>query len=197
MAHDGSSQPKNGDPQKKALGMLRLGKAPDEVVSRLLKEGMTQAEAEALVERADDALQDELRRGTPPKAKALDGVDREWDRTQIEPQLEKGRKWIGAVAILYVLGGLMFFFLTQNTMVLVVNLVLAGIQAGLWLWAKQNLLPAAVTALVLFVTVHLASAVVDPSSLFQGIIVKVIFIVVLAQTIRTALEARALRGANA
>jgi hypothetical protein len=200
--------------------MLRTGKTPDEVVARLVKRGMSEGDAAQLVERADDALQEELAGARGKKsidrclqcgkpmakraqfcdgcgARVIDEHDRDWDRTQIAPHLEKGRKWIGAVAILYALGGVMFFVMTEDPMVLVVNLVLAAIQVGLWQWAKSSLLPAAVTALALFVTVHLASAIIEPESLVRGIIVKIIFITVLIQTIRAALEARSLQSANA
>jgi hypothetical protein len=205
---------------KTAQSMLRTGKTPDEVVARLVKRGMSEGDAAQLVERADDALQEELAGARGKKsidrclqcgkpmakraqfcdgcgARVIDEHDRDWDRTQIAPHLEKGRKWIGAVAILYALGGVMFFVMTEDPMVLVVNLVLAAIQVGLWQWAKSSLLPAAVTALALFVTVHLASAIIEPESLVRGIIVKIIFITVLIQTIRAALEARSLQSANA
>src|SRR5262245_30998569 len=116
---------------KTAQSMLRTGKAPDEVVARLVKKGMSEGDAVELVERADDALQNELAGARGKKsvdrclqcgkpmakraqfcdgcgARVIDEHDREWDRTQIAPHLEKGRKWIGAVAILYALGGVMF-----------------------------------------------------------------------------------------
>jgi hypothetical protein len=130
-------------------------------------------------------------------AKVLDDVDEFHFRSNIEPAMKKGAQWIGAVAILYVLGGILMYAMNEDTTVLAFNLVLAAIQAGLWQWAKRSLLPAAIAALVLFVTVHLASAVIEPESIIRGIFIKVVFLVVLARAIQAGLEARKLRRAGA
>lgn len=54
---------------------------------------------------------------------------------------------------------------------------------GLFLWARRNPFPAAVVGLVLFVSVHLFEAVMDPHSLYRGLIMKAIVIVVLARAV--------------
>ncbi len=119
-------------------------------------------------------------------------------RTKIEPAMQRGAKWIGVMGILYVFGGIVYYAMAEDPLVLVVNLVLAAIHAGLWHWAKRSLLPAAVSALVLFVTVHLLNAVMDPATLVQGVVVKVIFLVALARAMTAGLEARRLeRGLDA
>lgn len=63
----------------------------------------------------------------------------------------------------------------------------------LFLWARRNPLPAAITGLVLFVSVHLLDAVADPSALVRGIIVKIIIVVVLARAIAAGVRHRKLR----
>jgi hypothetical protein len=216
LTQDSAKQKAQAQGRKQALEMLRAGKTPEEVAGALVKKGLSQKQAERIASRADDAVQAEIS-GRPARvcvqcgervsrraqfcdacgAKQPDEHDREFYRTQLEPNLVKGRKWIGAVAILYALGGIAFFLLTENPAVLIINLVLAAVQTGLWYWAKTNLLAAAVTALAIFVTVHLASAIIEPSSIFQGIVIKVVFVMVLAQTIRTAMEARSVSGAMA
>ena len=204
--------------RKTALRMLRSGKSTETVVAHLQGDGIDRKAAQRLVERVDDRLQEELHGGKRAEggcaqcgeampadarfcehcgAKVLDEHEQDWHRTQIEPHLVKGRKWIGAVAILYALGGIVVFALTENGLVMGVNFALALIQTGLWFWAKSSLLPAAVTSLVLFVTVHLASAVIDPSTIVSGIFIKVVFVMVLLQTIRAGLQVRSLRAARA
>lgn len=194
----------------KALKLLRDGLSPEQVTKRLLKGGLTEAEATRAVERADDRLQTELEEtsraacsqcGKPLAESATfcdacgtkvpDAATLHFHRTQIQPYLIKGRKWLGAMCILYALGGILFGVVMESMLVLAINMVLAGIQFGLWQWSKKNLLPAAITSLVLFVTLHLVDAVADPASLARGILVKVLFVIALAQAIRAGLEARA------
>ncbi|HMR09692.1 MAG TPA: hypothetical protein PKA88_28135, partial [Polyangiaceae bacterium] len=105
--------------------------------------------------------------------------------------------WLGAMAILYAIGGIVYGGMLEDVAVGAVNLVLAGVQTGLWQWSTKSLLPAAVTSLVMFVTIHLLEAVVDPASLVRGLLIKVLFITGLVQTIRAALETRSLLGRGA
>ncbi len=55
-------------------------------------------------------------------------------------------------------------------------------------------LAAAVVSLVLFLTLHLANAVLEPSSIYKGMIVKVLFIVVLVKAIQAGYEIHRLRN---
>ena len=197
--------------RRRALRWLRSGVTPEDAVGRLERDGLSAKAAARVVQRADDRLQAELQgevgdvcvscgetlnRGDAfcdsCGTKVLTATDRHYHQTQIEPHLEKGRKWLGAMAILYALGGLLFGVVQQSMLIFAINLVLAGVQTGLWLWSKKNLLPAAVTSLVLFVSIHLLDAITDPASIFRGIIMKVLFIAALVQAIRAGLSARTL-----
>lgn len=74
--------------------------------------------------------------------------------------------------------------------ILALNLVLAAIMAGLWVWGKKAALPAIIAALAVFVTVHVANALVDPASIVQGLAMKIIGTVILVRGVRSGLEAR-------
>lgn len=78
----------------------------------------------------------------------------------------------------------------QVKLLLLVNLVLGGIYLGLWRWAKANPFMAALTALILFISVHVISAVVEPKTLVQGVLIKVLFIVALVRAVKAGAEAR-------
>jgi hypothetical protein len=82
------------------------------------------------------------------------------------------------------------------TMTLVVNLVLAVLYLGMWIWARTNALAASVTALLLFVTTIGVSAVLEPKTLAQGILVKILFLAALAKAISAGYEERARRRAT-
>jgi hypothetical protein len=78
------------------------------------------------------------------------------------------------------------------TMQLAINIGLAAMFFGLWVWAKRNVLGACVTALLLFITVFAINAAVDPKTLGQGVIVKVLFVAALVKAISAAQQERKL-----
>jgi hypothetical protein len=139
-------------------------------------------------------------------------------------------KWIGVLAILFAVSGVIMFFFQQSQtsaalaklsafqddevlapiegktytagelrkvvereplQILIVNVIVAGLMLGLWVWAKRAPLPAIACAFALFIVVHVGSAIVDPTSIAKGFIVKVAAIAVLAKGLKAALAARA------
>jgi hypothetical protein len=81
---------------------------------------------------------------------------------------------------------------SEPRQLLLLNIFLAGLMGGLWLWAKKSVLPAMLVALAVFATVHVASAMMDPKTIVQGIYIKIFAIVVLTRGVRAALAARKL-----
>jgi len=73
---------------------------------------------------------------------------------------------------------------------LILNLVLAAIMFGLWRYSRKSPLVAIITALAVYGSVIVLNAIVDPKSIVQGIIVKIIVIGILIRGIRMALELR-------
>lgn len=80
----------------------------------------------------------------------------------------------------------------QVKLLLGVNIGLAAIYLGLFFWARRNPLAATVTALILFITVIAINAVLEPATLAQGILVKILFIAALAAAISAAQRERKL-----
>jgi cytochrome bd-type quinol oxidase subunit 2 len=80
--------------------------------------------------------------------------------------------------------------------ILALNLVLAAIMAGLWVWGKRAALPAIIAALAVFVTVHVANALVDPATIVQGLAMKIIGTVILVRGVRSGLESRRIEQAQ-
>jgi membrane-associated HD superfamily phosphohydrolase len=110
-----------------------------------------------------------------------------------------------AVSILQFLGGILIYFLFKGNrpydmtqeeyertlnLTLVVVLGLGVIFALLGFWARKAPLPSAIVGLVLFVSVHLLDALVDPTALVRGWLVKIIVIVVLIKAIQAGLKHR-------
>ena len=76
----------------------------------------------------------------------------------------------------------------ERTIMLVVglNALLSFIYLGLWFWAKTKPLPATLSALILFGTVWLASAAIDPTELVKGILIKIIILAFLIKAVDSA-----------
>ncbi len=68
----------------------------------------------------------------------------------------------------------------------------AAVFFALFFWARRQPLPAAIVGLALFVTLHLVDAIVDPTSLARGWLMKIIIVVVLVRAIQAGLQHRKL-----
>lgn len=81
-------------------------------------------------------------------------------------------------------------------LLLAVNVALAVIYFGLWFWAKKNAYAASLVALLLFITVIVISAVWDPKTLAQGVLVKILFTAALVKAVTAGREERRILGAT-
>ena len=79
----------------------------------------------------------------------------------------------------------------EPTMVLVVNFTLTVIFIGLYFWARKAPFPAIVTAFAVFVVVHFVNFLFDPTTIVQGLLIKIIGVAVLVAGIKAALADRA------
>lgn len=74
--------------------------------------------------------------------------------------------------------------------VFALNYLLAAIMFGLFLWGLHAPFPAMVTALCVYLAVIVLNFIVEPTSLFQGILIKVLVIMALVAGIKASLVAR-------
>ena len=122
---------------------------------------------------------------------------------ELHKQARKAAGALLAVAILQWVFGAILIAIAESeeelrnmevrVVVYAVVFIIGAIFFALCLWARKNPLPAAITGLVLFVSIHLLDAAVDPTSLVRGIIVKIIIVVVLARAISAGIRYRKLR----
>ncbi len=68
--------------------------------------------------------------------------------------------------------------------------LIAAVFFGLAFWARKNPLPAAIAGLVAFVTLHAIEAVIEPSSLVQGWLIKIFVVAGLIAAIRAGVDHR-------
>lgn len=100
-----------------------------------------------------------------------------------------------AVTILELLGTSFMFFVMAPAPPPPIEIAIAygivAIFAGLYVWARSSPYPACIAGLSLYILIHLLSALVEPSSLAQGIIIKVVVVLVLVGSIRNIHRYRA------
>jgi hypothetical protein len=106
--------------------------------------------------------------------------------------LRSARKSLLWVAGLTTLAGLLLFAGSSGDDVagLMSSLVFAAVYVGLWQWAKQQPLGATAAGLGIYVTLQLGMAAIDPSTILQGVLVKIAIIVVLVRGVRAAVMLR-------
>jgi predicted nucleic acid-binding Zn ribbon protein len=75
----------------------------------------------------------------------------------------------------------------QVKAIIVANFILAGVFIGLFIWAGFNPFAASLTGLVLYVTLLVIAAAMDPLTLIQGWLIKIIIISALIAGIKTSL----------
>lgn len=116
------------------------------------------------------------------------------------PALRSARNWILGVGILYMVSAVLItammgvdFGSDVGMMILGTNAALLAIHIGLFIWAKKAPFAAAVVALCLFFTVHLINAILDPTTIYQGLIIKIAFLVILIKAVKAGQYANQLR----
>lgn len=120
----------------------------------------------------------------------------------LKKKMKSARGALLAVAILQcVTGALVYFLLSQSNdpavqsavaVTVTIVLVIGAVYFGLWHWAKTSPFPAAVVGLVTYVTLLLAGAAFDPSTLLQGILIKAIIIAILIKAVSAGAQHRKL-----
>ncbi len=125
---------------------------------------------------------------------------------ELKKKMKSARGALLAVAIIQVVVGFILYaalageagkpnsLMTQADLniMLVVILVIGAIYFGLWAWAKSAPFPAALTGLILYITIWFAEILMDPAAILQGILIKIIIIAVLVKAVQAGLEYRKL-----
>lgn len=115
--------------------------------------------------------------------------------------VRKGRNSLYVVAGIFALYGLIYYAMNDQAQdaiaLLVTNIVLAVVFLMLGYWSMKKPIAALISGLSLFVAIHLLNAIVDPMTLVQGILIKVLVIVYLVRALQSAFEAQKIsKGLN-
>ncbi len=108
--------------------------------------------------------------------------------------LRKARNTLFFIAALSFGIGL-FYMVTQNASdVFITYSIMALIYLVLGFWSQKKPLIALVLALLVYLTTTVISGIVDPATIYKGIIIKVFIIVFLAKGINSALHVRKMKA---
>jgi len=85
---------------------------------------------------------------------------------------------------------LIYFFRFEDSATLIATGILAVIYVVLGYWSQKRPLIALVLGLLVFLTIVVIDAILDPSTIYKGIIIKVLVIGYLAKGINSAMQLR-------
>jgi len=102
--------------------------------------------------------------------------------------------WIAGATFL---SGLLFYFAGKDQAgqvdLLIVNLILTGLYAGLAVWSQKKPLAAIISGAALYAIIFLLNAVTNPASIATGIIFKIFFIGCFIKGIKSAIDAEKIK----
>ena len=103
--------------------------------------------------------------------------------------MRKASNALFGAAVLYLVSGVVGSF--QEAEALWVGVALGVVFSGLAIWARHQALPAIISGIALFVLLILVMAVLEPITIFSGILWKVLILVFLIRGLKSARDARA------
>jgi hypothetical protein len=110
------------------------------------------------------------------------------DLAEAENNIKSARNYIYALAAFTLVSSLVMLFAQDDVTSFVINAILALIYGGIGYWANSKSFAAILTAMILYFTIILLNAFVDPTTLFTGIIFKVIITGLLIKGLRSSME---------
>src|SRR5687767_5933399 len=107
-----------------------------------------------------------------------------------EGEIQSAKNIIYILAGFSLLIGIIVYFTQDDAASLVVYAIICILYLGLAAWCSSNPFGAILTAFLIYITLQVVSAVIDPLTIFSGILWKIIFIGAFIKGIRSASEAR-------
>jgi hypothetical protein len=131
----------------------------------------------------------------------MDAGSRDAKQAELTAELRKARGWLLAVGIIiFLMSALIVYAIypdrlpdSEKSRIMILGGIQLAIYFGLWLYAKTQAKVACVLGLVVFWGFVLYNASIDPSSLYKGILIKILFTVALINGLRSASRAETLR----
>lgn len=114
--------------------------------------------------------------------------EQEWKR-----QVNNARTTLAVVGVLMIVTGGFYGLMNRNSggeIIFVVNLIIGLIYFFLSWWSNKNPFGAILTGLIIFISIYLLQAFINPSSLIEGVIIKVVVVTYMINGVVSAAKVR-------
>ncbi|HZX57825.1 MAG TPA: hypothetical protein VFE54_03835 [Mucilaginibacter sp.] len=134
-------------------------------------------------------------KGTDDEQKTflMDKSYKELNLEEAKTQVKKARNAMYYVAGATVLGGLIFYGVNKDGVLLLVNAILAVLFAAIGFWCTRMPLAGVITGTSLYALIFILNAVENPLTILSGIIFKIFIVGCFIRGIKAALEAEKLK----
>jgi hypothetical protein len=134
-------------------------------------------------------------KGTEEEQKGflMDKSYKELNLEEAKKQVKKARNAMYYVAGATVLGGLIFYGVNKDGVLLLVNAILAVLFAAIGFWCTRMPLAGVITGTSLYALIFILNAVENPLTILSGIIFKIFIVGCFIRGIKAALEAEKLK----
>jgi hypothetical protein len=117
--------------------------------------------------------------GTPEEQKqfSINYTVNQFEKDIVRDRVNEARIVLYVIAAFTLIAGLVNYFNEESVLLLIINLIITGIFVGLAIWSNHKAFAAIFTGAMIYLSLILLNAFIDPATIFKGIIFKVIFIV--------------------
>jgi len=109
-----------------------------------------------------------------------------------EKKIKTAKIYIYVLAALVFVSGLVYGFAKDDFVLMIVNLCISLLYLIMAAWSDKNPFGAILTTFIIYITLILLNAFLDPSSLFSGWLIKILVIGAFVKAIQSAKEAQGL-----
>lgn len=121
--------------------------------------------------------------GTPEEQKqfSINYTSQKYEKDIVKDQIRNARIVLFVIAAFTLIYTIIAYFQDSDKVIFTINLILTLIYIGLGFWAKKKAFAAIFTGGLIYISIILLSAVIEPMTIFQGILFKIIFIIALTR----------------
>ncbi len=112
------------------------------------------------------------------------------EQAEASSQIKKARNSIFVVAAIAFLSGIYYYFKLEDSSILIVNTILSLCYLLLGFWSQKRPLVALILALLVYLTTIVINGLLDPTTIYKGILIKIFILGYLSKGINSALQLR-------
>lgn len=111
-------------------------------------------------------------------------------QSEASSKIKKGRNILFIIAAISFLSGVYYFFKLDDSSILIINSVLSICYLLLAFWSQKRPLVALILGLMVYLTTIVLTGLIEPQTIYKGILIKIFILVYLSKSINSALQLR-------